>query len=320
MKKKTEHERYDELLQLSFCDELQSAERDELEQHLRSCPRCRKEQTELAQFHAGLKKTSRLASTPQMLREAREELHSLFAPARSRRKIGGVLMEYIERFLRPQWSPGTPAWVGAICLLIGVGAGYVLFRSHEPAVPVADAVDEARTANVRILTADPKSGDMELAYETVTPRRVIGKLGSPEIQSLVANVLLHEENPGEKLRTLSVISRQQEFQTAIDPVVKQALLFALKNDDNPGVRQEALHALTEYAFDNEIKDVLLQALLHDQNAGVRVSAINALELGANESRLRDPAIQKVLKKKMNEDNNTYVRQQAQLFVKEVSLL
>jgi HEAT repeat protein len=92
--------------------------------------------------------------------------------------------------------------------------------------------------------------------------------------------------------------------------VRDALLYALRNDPNDGVRLKALSGLKAFAGDTEIRRELVQVLLMDDNPGVRTQAIDLLmasaERGGLEKQLAG-AFQELLRK----ENNSYVRQRCE---------
>jgi len=57
--------------------------------------------------------------------------------------------------------------------------------------------------------------------------------------------------------------------------VRQALLRAIREDDNPGARLKALDALKKRVGDDpEVRGAVVEALLRDTNPGVRVRAMS----------------------------------------------
>ena len=79
------------------------------------------------------------------------------------------------------------------------------------------------------------------------------------------------------------------------------MIYALINDDNPGVRLKAAETLTVSHFNRDIMNALLRALLIDDNNAVRMQAIQALK------KFNDKEVTVVLKEKMVSDENEYIR-------------
>jgi HEAT repeat protein len=91
-----------------------------------------------------------------------------------------------------------------------------------------------------------------------------------------------------------------------DTNVREALIYALRYDSNPGVRLKAVGALAPYVKgDVRVRDVVLEALLNDSNSGVRTQALHALEPVRVDSSVRS-----VLERLASNDQNQYIRSQA----------
>jgi HEAT repeat protein len=129
---------------------------------------------------------------------------------------------------------------------------------------------------------------------------------------------VNEKNPGLRLRTVNTISSQLETEKFnADPKIKNALITALKIDDNPAVRREALNALIKFPFDGEIRDAYLFVLSNDHNSGMRVAAINALAQLKVEGTSLDDKILNVLNRKAENDESDFIRLRAASLVREV---
>jgi HEAT repeat protein len=81
-------------------------------------------------------------------------------------------------------------------------------------------------------------------------------------------------------------------------------------DNNPGVRKEAMNALCNLQFDNQIRDAMIFVLQNDKNSGLRIQAINCLDVKSDLQKITDPTTINVLKKKMEEDENSYIKLRA----------
>src|SRR5207253_433169 len=85
--------------------------------------------------------------------------------------------------------------------------------------------------------------------------------------------------------------------------VREALIYALRYDSNPGVRLKALEGLGPYVKDDvRVRDVVLQALMSDSNQGVRNQAIHLLEPCKADSSVRS-----VFQRLAENDQNQYIR-------------
>ena len=93
-----------------------------------------------------------------------------------------------------------------------------------------------------------------------------------------------------------------------DAPAREALIYALRYDSNPGVRLKAVDALGPVVkSDVRVRDAVLEALLHDSNSGVRTQALHSLH-----PVLADSSVRAVLQKLAGSDQNPYIRSQARM--------
>jgi hypothetical protein len=167
--------------------------------------------------------------------------------------------------------------------------------------------------DVRFLDHNADDGTVSFTYQTVREHAIHGSVADPQIQRLLAQGLINEGNAGVRLKTVNTLASAPDY---VDPEVKAALILIVRMDENPGVRREALSALSQYPFDSQIKEVILSVLLHDPNSALRIAAINCLD-SARVHGAANPEMRDVLEKKLR-DSNTYVRMRARTVLQEVS--
>lgn len=322
------HDQFKELLPLLVQGELDANQRAQVQGHLTACDECRAELEELRALTASVKGAGRLLVTDSLLQEARLELRAALRAERSRVSPMERLRDLLDGILAPwaQWSVA-----GAAAVAAGFLGGYIVFSSPERASGVAlnaasadtdVARGEPKITNVRFDDADPSDDQIEFTFEAVTPVRVKGSPNDPGVQSVLTRALITEENPGVRLRTVSAITSQiqmhrREAPAPADDPVKNALIDAMKFDDNPGVRKEAMKALAKFPLDDAIKEGLLYVLSKDKSEGLRVDAINYLAAARDQFAASDEQLLDVLRKKMETDNNRYVRLRARAVLEEV---
>jgi hypothetical protein len=91
-----------------------------------------------------------------------------------------------------------------------------------------------------------------------------------------------------------------------DSRVREALMYALQNDTNPGVRLKALDGLSGFVRqDGRVRDEVLRALIGDTNSGVRLQALRLVEPMKTDSNVRS-----VLARLAQTDQNVSIRSQA----------
>jgi hypothetical protein len=88
--------------------------------------------------------------------------------------------------------------------------------------------------------------------------------------------------------------------------VRDALIYALRYDSNPGVRLKALDGLGKFVKDDvRVRDVVLEALVNDACPGVRTEALHLIEPVK-----ADGSVRGVLMALAAKDQNQYIKSQA----------
>jgi len=317
------HADYRDLVFLAASGEIDGDERAVLERHMAACAECRAEFASLGRLHAALTGGSRgLDVDDRLLEEARQELRVALRSERGRVRFWPSLTASVR--IEPAWRL---ALGGAFALACGMLAGRTLFS---PAVghgvdvapaPVAirsaePREEETRITNVHFVDHRKGTGEVEFTFDAVTPVRMRGSIDDPKIQKVLTHAMLNEENPGVRLQAVSALTRGgAESQ---DSDVRGALIKALEADPNVGVRKEALNALRRLPFDAEIKKALLHTLVADGNPGLRVAAINALDAARGGDAGVDSDFLAVLKQKAQTDDNNYIRVKARAVIQEAT--
>jgi len=317
------HDEYRDLLLLSASGGIDADEQAVLERHLKTCDQCSREYGELQNLHRALTEhRPGIEADERLLNEARQELRIALRKEALRRSAWFSWLDPGEYGPAPRFALGA-----AFTLAIG----FLLGRSLFPPAPVQENLpvasltpsggsrpEEGRTkiTNVHFIDHGRGTGEIEFTFDAVTPVRMRGSIDDPKIQKVLTHAMLNEENPGIRLQAVHAINRQDvESQ---DSETKSALIKALAADANAGVRKEALNALRRLPFDGEIKKALLRTLMSDGNPGLRVAAINALDSARTSVSGVDGDILNVLKEKAETDDNNYIRVKARAVIQEAT--
>ncbi len=312
------HETYREWLVLEMVDELAADQKSLLEEHLRSCEECTRERAELSKLHALTAKREVVDVSDEFLSEARRNMRDAIRQERTKRgfrdRVATLLDHLVPIVLKP-------AIVSVSMLVVGVGIGHILFApsgtigtSGNEWIDAAER-GEAFITSVQFVDPDPRDGEIEFTFDALTPVRVRGSVSDQRIQRVLAQTLLHEHNPGVRIRAVSAFAQSPKGET--DPVIKQALFEVLRADENAGVRKAALMVLRSLPFDRDIRDALISILLRDTNDGIRIEAISYLgEIEKNQMSLSNE-YRRALEKKMSEEKNDYIRNQTLTLIREV---
>lgn len=285
------HEKFTEWLYLSVFDELNDKEKRVLDEHVNSCDECRREREKIvsmldsiAASGAGEPSNALLVSARSSLREAlRDEPQPQAAVSRAAHKeplLSRLFGDGFSGIFRGEVRHGYRLGLAAAATLsIGFLLGYVTFNTAPPISPVPQerpTLDEAFTgiSNVQFLDVNSAEGQVDILYDQVRPVRLTTSVDDPRAQDILGYALLNDENPGVRLQAISAFESDQLGAPPED--MKQAFLEALTSDPNPGVRLQALLVLRRLPFDKDVKETLFYVLSHDENPGIRVAAMNHL--------------------------------------------
>ncbi|UCG51578.1 MAG: HEAT repeat domain-containing protein [Candidatus Latescibacterota bacterium] len=346
------HDKFKEWIQLAILDEIEADQRRLLDQHLEECAECRTEFEELRHVMTVVGESRAAEPTEQMLREARRRLRETIAqeavpvderlakePVASlwRRLTQGMARSGIRHTASPTFSTiGRVGWLrgyrvalaGVTAVAVGFLAGYLAFGRMAPqpegvasqgiaTESVAETGQElgpTSYANVRFVDVDPRSGQVKLEYDIVRPVRLRADIEDERVQRMLAYTVLNEENPGVKIQAIQTIDAYVE--SPEDEQVKTALIQALKTDPSPGVRKHALYVLYKMPFDQAVKDACLYVLANDENPGMRIAAINVLAAATLEGHLPGKEVYDALRAQGSEDD--YIRIRSGAFMEEVN--
>jgi hypothetical protein len=285
-----------ERIVLFLYEELTEHEQTQLETHLQACGACNDTFEQQKEFHAALAEDSGPWNVPSDLL------------VESRRALANEL----DRLERKPWNRGW--WLEWTTLVaVGLAAGVFInssgLRSGSSSSPSlatfnASGSGSEAVSNLRIVSSDAATGNVELVGDMVRPMHFQGNLQDDVAQQLLVGALRDGRNASSRMSAVEVLSRKSD-----DEQIKEALIRALIEDDNAGVRLKALQTLTPNATkDKEIQAAFLNVLANDSVAGIRRKAIDALQGLAN-----DDSIASSVREATKNDDNVYIKIQAVQF-------
>jgi hypothetical protein len=296
---------YQHQITLLLYEELPEGNRPALETHLRSCDSCRHFYQEQEGMHSVLSEDAAAWEVPTDLL------------VESRRELANELDRFENR--RPWWRvPAfsvvfTPMRLLESGALIAMGLALGVYVSKQQpvqqtaAVPSQDLISviprDGSVSNLRIVSANPATGTIELAGEVVQPLRFQGNTHDDEVRRLLFSALRDATNPGSRLRAVEVLTPE-----ATDEAVEEALINALVYDENPGVRLMALDALKQHVTEEHVRAAFLHSLANDDTPGIRVGAIEAL------TQSKDATLAQSIQEMTKEEDNPYIRMKVLQFV------
>jgi HEAT repeats/Putative zinc-finger len=329
------------LLMLSAAGgELEPVEQARLAAHLAACAPCaaslEREQELLSVFSA-----HRSEPDANLLASCRASLDD----ALDREEEGGWLRRTLGLRLPANWLSPRPAWSAAVLLVIGFSVGAfvprLLQRSGRPGTPadLGAAAGNAAVTSPSILDPYPgspapfdlhsaevagislfPSGDqgpsrVQLQLKAQQPLTVEGTVDDANVKDALLDVLASGDRVCPDVRLTAVEGLSQR---SSDPAVRSALCHAVRKDPNAAVRLKALEALDDAGSQEMVRQTMLDALVDDQNPGVRIEAINALrEMAAKGQMDPDGHTLDVLRQRMQNDPNTYIRLQSAAAIRDI---
>src|ERR1700681_471754 len=295
------------LLVFYACDEVEPAEREQIDAHLAVCASCAAQIAEERQMQTALASTSQPADqldpSGALLAQCRSELSELLddlsaPPIREHWMPFGWVRRWMA--LRPVWSAAVLVLLG---LLVGTetapwfsvrNGGNTSSAGMGEAVNVMDAprlsdedLSKMAVAGVNFASAsDSAPGTLQLQVRTEQPLMVVGNVDDADVRRVLTYVVANGErfDPGVRLDCLDGLRARTG-----DAEVRRALLAAARKDQNPAVRMKALELLRDSAGDDAVREHLLDALQHDANPGVRVEAVNLLVRSLEGEPVDEPA-------------------------------
>jgi hypothetical protein len=335
-------EEIESLALLHACDELDAGALAALDAHAAECPACA----------AVILREGRLQQAIASLEQPADSLdRSGLLLAQCRSELAESLDDTQARADRSTWrSIFSPvAWWGALrhtliyhpamSMTVLVVAGFLAGVAGQR-LRVAPTSPASSPRAAMTVSAPPKITDQQLqsagsahvAWVTPsgsrtptvqvqlmsqTPMNIVGAPDDADVERALTFVLENSQrfDPDARLDSLDVLRTR-----AADPDVRRSLCAAARMDRNPGVRMKALEALQGFEQDPAVRQTLLDALQSDDNSGVRVEAINLIvsALQANTGFAPpDPQTLEVLRDRVRNDSNNYVRLQSAAALREL---
>lgn len=322
-------QKFDEFYWLKAYGEPIPGGEEGLHKHLESCPRCRARKAELDRLRALLSFRGAAAPKPEALQDARWRL---LAQMRTGKKATWAAQ--VWRWLwghRLRWEVGLATATLAIGLAVG---RFVSLRPTQPfwsgnLIQASQSVsawqdqatlerlfltqnilkDKSKISDVKVKTPPDQDSTIEVRFKAAKEYAIQGRPDDPLILELLGWAIKNEENSGVRLQSVKELARASD----LSPKARQALAYALVNDRNSGVRLRALEALRGGARDELTEQAILNALLKDSNPAVRIGAIDALTQTAPSEKTEN-----MLMYAAESDSNEYVRLQARKAIRQTT--
>jgi hypothetical protein len=293
---------------LYIYDELADDARHELEQHIMRCRTCASEVESLKTFRADLSEPAVQEPSASFLASSRMRLQDALEGAEPGKWWQRFVFDPAAWLNQVRFAPALAAAIFILGFAGGIGATYKMVRQ-----PGGESSGGASTqianlgsiSGIESIAQQPGSNQVTIKYDTLSPQTQTGLLSDPEIQRLLLYAARNNFNPGLRMDSVNLLTQQPN-----DSHVREALIYALRYDSNTGVRLKALDGLGTYVKDDvQVRDAVLESLMSDSNPGVRIEALHLLEPVR-----ADSSVTIVLQRLAQKDENRYIRAQARTLV------
>jgi hypothetical protein len=315
-----------ERIALAAYGELPDDAAHELNLHLSRCEDCRKEMRQVEALQQLMELSPVEEPSANLLARARMRLEESLDALPERSWFSRLLQSFSTGAARLRTAPIA----ASVVLLAGVAAGgfggyrYALLSAKAAhtgqiaelsAIPGAtDTNEPVEVANVSRVIHEPNSEMVEVYYNRLTPEQIHGSLDDPKIRSILTLASQHSANADIRSDSVQLLADEcRAGHGCNNGSIRDALMAALRYDDDPQVRRRALEGLQPYiAEDMRVRDVILETLLSDSDPQFRAQLISHLEPVE-----ADSSVRRVLSAVATQDRNPQVRVVSKKFLSRV---
>jgi hypothetical protein len=198
-----------------------------------------------------------------------------------KRSRKGVWANFLAPF---SLQPLTAAALMIAIFFVGIVAGqFRLGFSNGITGPLLDEINAEAVSNRSLSDVEDSpytysnvnfrrlNGDrVALGFDVTRHMEVVELAGSDLVKEVLVHSLMNPTHTGSRLEAVSFAS-----DVAV-PKVKQALIFAMRNDENLAVRLRALAILAGQPADAEVETAVLATLREDESVQMRLQALDYL--------------------------------------------
>lgn len=300
-----------ENITLHVYGELADDARHELEQHVARCSDCAAELKAEQEFHALLSQTHAEEPSPNLLASSRMKLQEALETAEQGGFWSRLAFDPANWLRQVRFSPALASAILIAGFAGGIGTAYRVF-DHQPQVAGVASTStgtiaanpnptEASITGIQSISQEPGTNKIDIKYNTVSTQETQGSLNDQRIQQLLLFAARNNYSSGVRMDSVDLLTQKPDLSQ-----VRDALIYALQYDTNPGVRLKALDGLGRFVKDDvRVRDAVLEALVNDSNPGVRIEALRMIEPVK-----ADGSVRGVLMALSAKDSSQYIKSQA----------
>jgi len=286
---------------LHIYNELPDDARFELEQHLARCTDCAIELKAARKVHATLSEFPVEEPSPNLMASSRMRLQEALETAEQGGWWQRLIFEPAQWLHQLQFAPALAAAIFMVGFAGGIGATYQMMKDRGVIAPSVQAPEQASVTGIQSISQQPGSDQISIKYNTTSTQEAQGSLNDQRIQQLLLFAAHNNYNSGVRMDSVDLLTQEPN-----KTHVREALIYALRYDSNPGVRLKALAGLGPYVKDDvQVRDAVLEALLNDGNQGLRTEALHLLQPVR-----ADGSVRNALQRLAQGDPNQYIKSQA----------
>jgi Putative zinc-finger len=295
-----------ENITLHVYGELADDARYELEQHVARCTDCAAELKAEQEFHAVLSQERAAEPTPNLLTASRMKLQEALETAEQGGFWQRLAFDPANWLRQVKFSPALASVILIAGFAGGLGTAYRVFDHSSPLAGInttaaSSSPAEASITGIQSITQQPGTNQIAIKYNTVSTLETQGSMNDQRIQQLLLFAARSNYNSGVRMDSVDLLTQKPDISQ-----VRDALIYALQYDTNPGVRLKALDGLGNFVKDDvRVRDAVLAALVNDSNPGVRTEALRMIEPAK-----ADGSVRGVLMALAAKDSSQYIKSQA----------
>ncbi len=162
----------------------------------------------------------------------------------------------------------------------------------------------SNVANISGIVRQPGNEMVEVRYNQLVPQKILGSLDDPAIRQLLMLATENSSSTGVRDDSVGLLAAEcRAGHSCQGSGIRDALMVALRYDKNAGVREKALEGLEPYVSqDVRVRNAVLEALLNDNDPRIRTESINLLEPVE-----ADTSVRQVLYSVSTSDDNPQIR-------------
>lgn len=288
-------------------DELPDDARHELEQHVARCKDCAAELETTRGFRADFSRFPMQEPNASFLAASRMRLQEALETAEQGAWWSRLIFDPVHWLNQIRFAPALAAAIFIVGFGGGIAATYKMVKVPVEFTPTNNVQQPniASISGISSISQQPGSNQVTIKYETVSPQQLQGSMNDPRVQQLLLYAARNNFNPGLRMDSVDLLTQQPSNEH-----VREALLYALRYDSNTGVRLKALDGLGPYVkTDAQVRDAVLESLMSESNPGIRIEALRLLQPCAADSSVRI-----VLQRLAAKDDNRYIRAQSRAMI------